>query len=123
MPYHAEHSLDIVSLFIDCQSQGCEMLESTTTQVASLVLEATVLVLAEQRETDRGQSVGLEELQALFEGVVDLDLASAVEHDDAAGSVECSSVTINDSAHLHCRQDLFQGELTTPQAGSPSRPR
>jgi hypothetical protein len=54
---------------------------------ASLVLEATVLVLAEQREADGGQGVGLEELQALFEGVVDLDLAGAVEHDDAAGSV------------------------------------
>ena len=57
-----------------------------------LVLEATVLVLAEQRETDGGQGVGFEELQALFEGVVDLDLAGAVEHDDAASSVMCSLV-------------------------------
>jgi hypothetical protein len=53
----------------------------------NLVLEATVLVLAEERETHGGQSVGLEELEALFEGVVDLDLAGAVEDDDAAGSV------------------------------------
>jgi len=52
-----------------------------------LVLEATVLVLAEEREADGGQGVGLEELEALFEGVVDLDLAGAVEDDDAAGSV------------------------------------
>lgn len=66
---------------------------SATTQAdKSLVLEATVLVLAEQREADGGQGVGLEELQALFEGVVDLDLAGAVEHDDAAGSVECRLV-------------------------------
>lgn len=55
---------------------------------SALVLEATVLVLAEERQADGGQSVGLEELKALFEGVVDLDLASAVEDDDAAGSVE-----------------------------------
>ena len=53
----------------------------------NLVLEATVLVLAEERETDRGQGIGLEELEALFEGVVDFDLAGAVEDDDAAGSV------------------------------------
>lgn len=53
----------------------------------NLVLEATVLVLAEERETDGGQGVGLEELEALFEGVVDFDLAGAVEDDDAAGSV------------------------------------
>lgn len=61
-----------------------------------LVLEAAVLVLAEQRETDRGQGVGFEELQALFEGVVDLDLAGAVEDGDAAGSgngvSRCSSL-------------------------------
>lgn len=52
-----------------------------------LVLEATVLVLAEEREADGGQGVGLEELEALFEGIVDLDLTGAVEDDDAAGSV------------------------------------
>lgn len=61
-----------------------------------LVLEAAVLVLAEQRKTDGGQGVGFEELQALFEGVVDLDLAGAVEDGDAAGSgnsvSRCSSL-------------------------------
>lgn len=55
---------------------------------SSLVLEATVLVLAEERETDGRQGVGLEELEALFEGVVDFDLAGAIEDHDAAGSVE-----------------------------------
>jgi hypothetical protein len=55
--------------------------------VALLVLEATVLVLAEEREADGGQSVGLEELEALFESVVDFDLAGAVEDHDAASSV------------------------------------
>ena len=54
--------------------------------MGNLVLEATVLVLTEERETDGGQGVGLEELEALFEGVVDFDLAGAVEDDDAAGS-------------------------------------
>jgi hypothetical protein len=67
-------------------------LKSATQAESFLVLEATVLVLAEQREADGGQGVGLEELEALFKGVVDLDLAGAVEHDDAAGSVECRLV-------------------------------
>lgn len=55
---------------------------------SALVLEAAVLVLAEEREADGGQGVGLEKLETLFEGVVDLDLAGTVENDDAAGSVE-----------------------------------
>jgi hypothetical protein len=55
--------------------------------VVRLVLEATVLVLAEERETHGGQGVSLEELEALFESVIDFDLAGAVEDDDAAGSV------------------------------------
>jgi hypothetical protein len=76
------------------KGQGRGGLRSATAQVSEifLVLEATVLVLAEQREADGGQGVGLEELEALFKGVVDLDLAGAVEHDDAAGSVECRLV-------------------------------
>lgn len=53
----------------------------------ALVLEATVLVLAEERKTDVRQGVGLEKLEALLEGVVDFDLAGAVEDHDAAGSV------------------------------------
>jgi hypothetical protein len=91
----------------------------------SLVLEATVLVLAEQREADGGQGVGLEELQALFEGVVDLDLAGAVEHDDAAGSVgRCSLVQMRDCPTCIAGLGLIQGfKLTTPRAGSPCRPR
>jgi hypothetical protein len=83
-----------------------------------LVLEATVLVLAEERETDGGEGVGLEELEALFEGVVDLDLAGAVEDHDAASSVGSYMLA----------KDMFLvtvgagSKLTTPQAGSPSRP-
>ena len=88
-----------------------------------LILEPPVLVFAEKNGSHSWEGVGLEELQALFEGVVDLDLAGAVEHDDAAGSVRCSLVTMHDFAHLQCRQDLVQVQLTTPQAGSPSRPR
>ena len=93
MPYRFGRSLGLAFLFVDDQGQrqGCGKLRPAT-QAESLVLEATVLVLAEQREADGGQGVGLEELQALFEGVVDLDLAGAVEHDDAAGSVRCSLV-------------------------------
>lgn len=61
---------------------------STRLESGALVLEAAVLVLAEEREADGGQGVGLEKLQALLESVVDLDLAGAVEDDDAAGSVD-----------------------------------
>lgn len=61
---------------------------SSRPESVALVLEAAVLVLTEEREADRWKSVGLEKLQALFEGVVDLDLAGAVEDDDAAGSVD-----------------------------------
>jgi hypothetical protein len=53
----------------------------------ALVFEATVLVLAEERETNGRQSIGLEELETLFESVVDFDLAGAVEDHYAAGSV------------------------------------
>ena len=88
-----------------------------------LVLEATVLVLAEKREADGGQGVGLEELEALFEGVVDLDLAGAVEDDDAAGSVWGIYVSKGILPLRREKQYLSMGELTTPQAGSPSRPR
>lgn len=88
MPCRFRRSLGIAVLSVDSQGQdrGCGGLESAT-QAGSLVLEATVLVLAEQRETDGGEGVGLEELETLFEGVVDFDLAGAVEDDDAAGSV------------------------------------
>jgi hypothetical protein len=81
-------------LFVDNQVEvkSVGRLKSATQAESFLVLEATVLVLAEQREADGGQGVGLEELETLFEGVVDLNLAGAVEHDDAAGSVECRLV-------------------------------
>lgn len=53
---------------------------------ARLISEAAVLVLAEQRQTDGRQSVGLEQPQTLLEGVVDLDLAGAVEDGYAASA-------------------------------------
>lgn len=92
--------------------------------MTNLVLEATVLVLAEEREADGGQGVGLEELEALFEGVVDFNLAGAVEDDDAAGSV-WGRIMLAKSWYQwdRCwRQFSSTGGLTTPQAGSPSHP-
>jgi hypothetical protein len=87
-----------------------------------LVLEATVRVLAEERETDGGQGVGLEELEALFKGVVDLDLAGAVEDDDAAGSVW--EIYVSKDVFSMRRGSKYPSmcRLTTPRAGSPSRP-
>lgn len=50
------------------------------------VLELPILVLAKQCLADGGESLGLEKLQSLFEGVVDIDFAVAVEDNDAARS-------------------------------------
>lgn len=88
----------------------------------TLVLEATVLVLAEERKADGGQSVGLEELEALFESVVDLDLAGAVEDDDAAGSVKHHVLARKHVLRTNISNIARGGRLTTPRAGSPSRP-
>lgn len=54
--------------------------------IARLISEATVLVLAEQRQTDGRQSVSLKQPQTLLESVVDLDLAGTVEDGDAASA-------------------------------------
>ena len=48
------------------------------------MLEFPILVLAEQRHSHVGQGVGFQQLEALFERVVDVDLGVAVEDDDAA---------------------------------------
>ena len=50
-------------------------------------MEPSVLVLAKQRRPYAGQSIGFEEFEALFERVVDVDLACAVEDGDTAGAV------------------------------------
>lgn len=52
---------------------------------AHLILEASVLVLPEQRRPHAGQRIDLQQLQPLLEGVVDIDLASAVVDDDSTG--------------------------------------
>lgn len=50
------------------------------------VVEAPVLVLAEESDADAGQGIGLEDLEPLVEGVVDVDLAAGTSDDDAARS-------------------------------------
>ncbi len=48
-------------------------------QVATLVLELAVLVLAKERRAHAGQGVDGEQLEALVKGVVDVDFAGGVE--------------------------------------------
>ena len=55
---------------------------------ACLVLESPVLVLTEERNSHARQGIVFEDLKALLEGVVDVDLARAVEDDDAAGTAK-----------------------------------
>lgn len=82
------YKLEHTPLLAACSLSVIGLLRSLARDGAvNLVLEATVLVLAEERETNGGQCVGLQELEALFEGVVDFDLAGAVEDNDASGSV------------------------------------
>lgn len=87
-----------------------------------LIGETTVRVLAEQRQTHRGQSVGLEQLKALLERVVDFDFARAVENDNATGAVQVSvgKRTPLRKSGQHISSGGERGKLTTPQAARPS---
>ena len=53
----------------------------------ALILELAILVLTEESGSDSRQCVCLEKVQALFKGVGNVDLASAVEDDDTASAV------------------------------------
>lgn len=87
-----------------------------------LVGEAAVRVLAEQRQTHRGQSIGLEQLKALLERVVDFDLARAVKNDNTTGAAKCQSVKelLSAKAANICHQGGNGAKLTTPPAARPS---
>lgn len=56
------------------------------------VMESPVLVLAEEYRPDGGQAVGLEQLQALLEGVVDVDSTARSNNDDAASPATVSKL-------------------------------
>jgi hypothetical protein len=49
--------------------------------------ELPVLVLAEQRDPNRRKGLGLEELQALLKGVVDVDPSASANNHATASSV------------------------------------
>jgi hypothetical protein len=48
--------------------------------IGKLFIELPVLVLPEQRVSDGGESISLEQFQSFFEGVIDINLASSA-HD------------------------------------------
>ena len=52
-----------------------------------LIVEASVLVLAEQLQAHHGQGIRLQQPQALLEGVVYVDLAPAADDGNAARPV------------------------------------
>ena len=52
----------------------------------SLILELSVLVLAEQSGSHTGESFGLEQAKTLLEGVVDVDSAGRVDNGDTTRS-------------------------------------
>jgi len=54
--------------------------------MTSSVVEPSVLVLAEKRCPYAGQGVRLEEFEAFFERVVDVDLTICVENGDTASA-------------------------------------
>ena len=56
--------------------------------VDTLIVESSVFVLAEQRLSYTGQCLGFQQLQSLFESVVDVDLQGVVEDADASRSVD-----------------------------------
>lgn len=59
-------------------------------QEQRLVVELSVVVLAEEGNSDRGQGLGLEKLQPFLERVVDVNLAVCAD-DDGAASPVCTS--------------------------------
>jgi hypothetical protein len=54
-----------------------------------LIVEPPVLVLPEQRLSDRGESIALQQSQTLLEGVVDLNFAIPTNYNDTTGAVIC----------------------------------
>lgn len=56
-------------------------------RIINLILEFPVLVLAEEDSPDSRESIGLEELEALFEGIVDVNLARSVVNPDTTSTV------------------------------------
>ena len=70
----------------------CRCGEDTTVdkiQVVRSVVELPVLVLAEERDSDGRQSLGLEESQTLFEGVVDVDLSASANNHGTTSTTLC----------------------------------
>jgi hypothetical protein len=70
----------------------CRRGEDTTVdkvEVVRSVVELPVLVLAEKRDSDGWQSLGLEEPQTLLEGVVDVDLSASANNHGTTSTTLC----------------------------------
>lgn len=75
-------------------------------------MELPVLILAKQRDPDAGQCVGLEDLQSLVEGVVDVNLSTGTSNNDTTGpmlSALCSSCRAIYSRSFWQRVALIDG--------------